>query len=70
MAGQADVPITVNVQNAPAGAKLDAWIDFTGDRTWSHAHERIADGLAVAEGEVFQDDRLVAKATVTFAVMG
>ena len=25
--------------------------------------------LAVAEGEVFQDDKLVAKATVTFAVM-
>ena len=26
--------------------------------------------LAVAEGEVRQDDRLVAKATVTFAIMG
>ena len=26
--------------------------------------------LAVAEGEVFQEDKLVAKATVTFAVMG
>ena len=26
--------------------------------------------LAVAEGEVFQDDRLVAKATVQFAVIG
>lgn len=26
--------------------------------------------LAVAEGEVLQDDRLVAKATVTFAILG
>lgn len=26
--------------------------------------------LAVAEGEVFQDEKLVAKATVTFAMMG
>lgn len=26
--------------------------------------------LAVVEGEVFQDDKLVAKATVTFAVLG
>ena len=26
--------------------------------------------LAVAEGEVVQDERLVAKATVTFAIMG
>ena len=26
--------------------------------------------LAVAEGEVFQDGRLVAKATITFAIMG
>ena len=26
--------------------------------------------LAVAEGEVFQEEKLVAKATVTFAVMG
>ena len=29
--GQLGATVTVNVQNAPGGAKLDAWIDFNGD---------------------------------------
>ena len=29
--GQLDATVTVNVQNAPSGAKLDAWMDFNGD---------------------------------------
>ena len=43
--------VTVNVQNAPAGAKLDAWIDFDGDGSWGLAGEQIAASLAVAEGD-------------------
>jgi hypothetical protein len=43
--------ITVNVQNAAAGAKLDAWIDFNGDGNWGDAGEQIADSKAVANGD-------------------
>ena len=41
--GQLDALVTVNVQNAPSGAKLDAWIDFNGDGSWGGPGERIAD---------------------------
>ncbi len=50
MVGQLDASVTVNVQNAPSGAKLDAWIDFNGDGSWGGPSEQIADGLAVSEG--------------------
>lgn len=50
-AGQASAAITVNVQNAPAGARLDAWFDFNGDGTWMGASEQIANDLAVVEGD-------------------
>ncbi len=40
--GQLDANVIVNVQNAPAGAKLDAWIDFNGDGNWGGPAERIA----------------------------
>jgi hypothetical protein len=49
--GQLGATVTVNVQNAPAGAKLDAWIDFNGDGSWSGAHENIAANIAVVEGD-------------------
>jgi hypothetical protein len=49
--GQLGGTITVNVQNAPAGAKLDAWIDFNGDGSWSGAGEPVAIGVAVVEGD-------------------
>ena len=41
---------TVNVQNAPSGAKLDAWIDFNGDGLWGGPGEQIADSVAVVNG--------------------
>ncbi len=50
-AGQTDASVTVNVQNAPAGAKLDAWIDFNGDGSWGGAGERIAHSVAVVNGD-------------------
>ncbi|MCA9247362.1 MAG: VCBS repeat-containing protein, partial [Planctomycetales bacterium] len=49
--GQLDATVTVNVQNAPAGAKLDAWIDFNGDGNWGGPGERIFASAAVEEGD-------------------
>ena len=49
--GQLDATVTVNVQNAPSGAKLDAWIDFNGDGSFGGAGEQIADTLDVAAGD-------------------
>jgi hypothetical protein len=46
-AGQLGATVTVNVQSAPAGAKLDAWIDFNGDGTWGGPGEQIANNRAV-----------------------
>ena len=48
--GALGVTATVNVQNAPGGAKLDAWIDFNGDGSWDGVGEQIADSVAVANG--------------------
>ncbi|QDT00720.1 FG-GAP-like repeat-containing protein [Adhaeretor mobilis] len=49
--GQVDASVTVNVQNAPTGARLDAWFDFDGDGTFNGAHELIAARLDVIEGD-------------------
>ena len=49
--GQLDASVTVNVQNAPSGAKLDAWIDFNGDGSFGGAGERIAHSVEVTEGD-------------------
>ncbi|MHC4545595.1 MAG: FG-GAP-like repeat-containing protein, partial [Planctomycetota bacterium] len=48
--GQLGASVTVNVQNAPGGAKLDAWIDFNGDGCWGGPFEQIADNVTVADG--------------------
>ena len=48
--GQLDATITVNVQNAPSGARLDAWIDFNQDGSWGGASEHIAANLSVLNG--------------------
>jgi hypothetical protein len=50
--------VTVNVQNASAGARLDAWIDFNGDGTWGGGEEQIFTSRAVVEGS----------STLTFAI--
>ena len=49
--GQLDASVTVNVQNAPAGAKLDAWIDFNGDGSWGGPGEQIFDSTPVNNGD-------------------
>ncbi|RIK73932.1 MAG: hypothetical protein DCC67_17240, partial [Planctomycetota bacterium] len=49
-AGEVDAAWTVDVRDAPTGARLDAWIDFNADGAFDLAHERIAAGLGVVEG--------------------
>jgi hypothetical protein len=49
--GQLDAAVNVNVQNAPAGARLDAWIDFDGDGSWGGALEQIANNLYLTSGD-------------------
>ncbi|MDA1049222.1 MAG: GEVED domain-containing protein [Planctomycetota bacterium] len=55
--GQLDATVTVNVQGIPdvggnpGTARLDAWIDFNGDGSWSGPFERIADSVAVVNGD-------------------
>jgi hypothetical protein len=67
--GALGASVTVRVQNAPAGAKLDAWLDFNGDGSWSGAGEQILASVNVAQGEnVFEFDVPAhAEAGVTFA---
>lgn len=49
--GELGVQITVHVTDAPAGAKLDAWIDFNADGNWEDAQEHIASSVSVANGD-------------------
>lgn len=49
--GQVDATAIVEVQNAPSGARLDAWFDFNGDGSWQGVGEQIANSLEVSEGE-------------------
>ena len=48
--GNLDASVLVDVQNAPTGALLDAWIDFNADGSWGGAFEHIADTYAVTNG--------------------
>ena len=49
--GHLDATVVVDVQNAPYGAVLDAWIDFNGDGSWGGPFEQIADQVVVNEGD-------------------
>ena len=49
--GETNASLSVNVQEAPTGARLDAWIDFDSDGSWGGPGEQIADALAVANGD-------------------
>ncbi|MEZ6124279.1 MAG: FG-GAP-like repeat-containing protein [Planctomycetaceae bacterium] len=48
-AGANAATVTVNVQDGPA--KLDAWIDFNGDGSWSGAEEQIFASFPVGIGD-------------------
>ncbi|HEX6961077.1 MAG TPA: FG-GAP-like repeat-containing protein, partial [Lacipirellula sp.] len=43
--------MTVYVTGAPAGARLDAWIDFNRDTDFADVDDQIVDNLAVVEGD-------------------
>jgi hypothetical protein len=49
--GKLGATVTVNVQNAPSGAKLDAWIDFDGDGSWGGPLEQFANSVSVVNGD-------------------
>ncbi|MCH8046341.1 MAG: VCBS repeat-containing protein, partial [Planctomycetes bacterium] len=49
--GQLGAAVTVNVRNAPSGARVDAWIDFNRDGTWGGPGEQIFDGVSVDNGD-------------------
>jgi hypothetical protein len=49
--GDASATVTINVQNAPAGARIDAWIDFNGDGSWQIAEEQVVVNAAAVEGD-------------------
>lgn len=49
--GETDASVIVHVENAPAGAYLDAWIDFNGDENWGGLMEAICDRVAVHNGD-------------------
>ncbi|WP_197525753.1 FG-GAP-like repeat-containing protein [Pseudobythopirellula maris] len=49
--GDRESRLVVDVSMAPAGARLDAWVDFNGDGSWGGEGERIAHSLHVTEGE-------------------
>ncbi len=67
--GQLGATVTVNVQNAPSGAKLDAWIDFDGDGNWGGPAEHIADSVSIVNGNnvLTFDVPSIASDGVTFA---
>lgn len=49
-AGDLGVTFQVTVQNAPAGARLDSWIDFNRDGVWGGPGEQICNNHAVVAG--------------------
>jgi hypothetical protein len=51
LVGQQNVQLTIDVRNAQSGAFIDAWIDFDGNGNWFGARERIANGVAVVNGQ-------------------
>ncbi|MEE3370379.1 MAG: FG-GAP-like repeat-containing protein [Planctomycetota bacterium] len=63
--GETNASLSVNVQEAPSGAQLDAWIDFDADGSWGGPGEHIADALAVVNG-----DNTVSFAVPSWAVDG
>ena len=49
--GDTGASVTINVQNASGGAKLDAWMDFNQDGDWDDAGEQILTDTAVINGD-------------------
>ena len=49
--GMTDAAVIVHVENAPLGARLNAWIDFNGDGNWDGPLENIAKDQLLNEGD-------------------
>jgi hypothetical protein len=49
-AGPTGATITVKVQYAPQGARMDGWVDFNRDHNWGGVGERLFDNVAVVNG--------------------
>jgi hypothetical protein len=52
--------VRVNLASGPAGGRLDAWLDFNGNSSWSDSGEQVFSSLAIPQG----------LSTNTFAVPG
>lgn len=46
-AGRSDATVVVKVRNASLGGRVDAWIDFNGNGSWSDPGEKIINSVAV-----------------------
>lgn len=46
-AGRTDASVVVKVRNAALGGRVDAWVDFNGNGSWSDPGEKIIDSAAV-----------------------
>ncbi|MBP89632.1 MAG: hypothetical protein CMJ64_23465 [Planctomycetaceae bacterium] len=55
MVSQLDATVTVNVQNAPAGARLDAWMDFNHDGSWEGNASTLITHLGGRHGYIIFD---------------
>jgi Ca2+-binding RTX toxin-like protein len=69
IAGNVGTTVTVNVQGAASGAKLDAWMDFNADGDWDDAGEQILVSESVVNGDnlLTYDVPVTARVGVTFA---
>jgi hypothetical protein len=45
-----NVHVQIFVTSGPVGGKLDAWVDFNGNNSWSDSGEQVFTSLAVATG--------------------
>jgi uncharacterized repeat protein (TIGR01451 family) len=57
--------IQVNVQNAPSGAKLDVWIDWNHNGSWSDTGEEVVTDMPVVNGNNLLTIPVPASAAVT-----
>jgi hypothetical protein len=46
-AGRTDASVVVKLRNAALGGRVDAWVDFNGNGSWSDPGEKIIDSAAV-----------------------
>lgn len=65
-AGRTDASVTVKVRNAALGGRVDAWVDFNGNGSWSDPGEQIITSAGVTNNT----DRRFTFSVPTNAVLG